>query len=187
MDDYEPEGMVHTVYAAELRSQLTRKAPQCNIHVNQQPVKALIDTGVSINLMTQGIFGTTPCQPKIRPTYIQVYAFRTKTPLPLTGMFMADITHEQKSARVKVYVTTADSGMLLSCKTAEELQLSQFAFSIHRTNIETMLESFPGLFEGIGCLKGKEVHLHVDQSVQPVAQESHLPPEAESRGRAQEA
>ena len=59
--------------------------------------------------------------------------------------------------------------MLLSSKTSEELQLVHFAYSVHRTNIESKLEEFPGLFEGISCLKGKEVCLRVDQSIQPVA------------------
>ena len=84
-------------------------------------------------------------------------------------MFIADITHEEHLSRAKVYVTTAGSGMLLRCKTADKLQLVHFACSVHRTKIETMLEEFPGLFEGIGCLKGKEVCLHVDWLVQPIA------------------
>ena len=32
-----------------------------------------------------------------------------------------------------------------------------------------MLESCTGLFEGIGCLKDKEVYRHIDRSAQPVA------------------
>ena len=59
--------------------------------------------------------------------------------------------------------------MLLSCKTAEELQLVKFAFSVHQISLENLLKQYPTLFDGIGCLKDKEIQLHINKSVQPIA------------------
>ena len=59
--------------------------------------------------------------------------------------------------------------MLLSCQTAERLQLVTFAFSVHTSNIDTLLEEFEQLFQGISCLKWKMVYLHIDKSIRPVA------------------
>ena len=107
-------------------------------------------------------------------------------------MFIADITHEKHVAHAKVYVTTVGSGMLLSCKTAEELELVQFAFSVHMMDLENMLEQYPDLFKEIGCLKDKEIHLHIDCSIQPVALRHrrvafHLRPKVEAELRKLEA
>ena len=79
MDYDEPEGTVHTVYAAELAGPIRRKAPQCHVSVNHQPMKALIDTRASINLMTHDLFNTLPDRPRLRQTHVQVYTFGTKT------------------------------------------------------------------------------------------------------------
>ena len=98
MDDDEPEGTVHTVYAAELAGPVQRKTPQCRVQVNGQTVKALIDTGASINLMTQDIFYAIPNKPNLRKTHILVYAFGNGTPLPLKGMFVANASHEENAA-----------------------------------------------------------------------------------------
>ena len=83
MDDDEPEGTIHTVYAAELGDHKTRKTLQCHIQISRQPIKALIDTGTSINLLTQDMFNTISDRPKLRPKHVQVFAFGNKTRLTL--------------------------------------------------------------------------------------------------------
>ena len=188
MDDDEPEGVVNTVYVAQLGGTTPRKAPQCQVHVNHQPMKALIDTGASINLMAQELFHTIPDKPSLRQTKVLVYAFGNDSPLPLAGMFMANITHEKQTTKTKVYVTTAGSGVLISCKTVEELKLIHFTFRVHLTSLEDTLEQYPSIFSGIGCLKHKEVRLHIDQSIQPVALRHrrvvfHLRPKVEAELR----
>ena len=49
MDDDEPEGTVHNKYAAQMAGATRWKTPQCQVNVNQRPMKALIDTGASIH------------------------------------------------------------------------------------------------------------------------------------------
>ncbi|KAJ1183834.1 hypothetical protein NDU88_000648 [Pleurodeles waltl] len=63
--------------------------------------------------------------------------------------------------------------MLLGCGAAESLGIVTFALGVHEVSITAMLQEFPGLFNGIGCLKGCEVKLHSDKTVQPVALRHH--------------
>ena len=82
--------------------------------------------------------------------------------------------------------------MLLSCQTAEELELVKFAFCIHQVSLESLVEEYNHLFIGIGCLVGREVHLHIDKTIQPVALRHrrvafHLRPKVEAELRKLEA
>ena len=87
----------------------------------------------------------------------------------MIGAFQAKITHQDSVISAKVYVTTKGSGMLLSCNTAEELGVVTFALSVHMKALDALIEEFKHIFQGIGCLKGKAVSLHIDKSIQPVA------------------
>lgn len=90
-------------------------------------------------------------------------------PLPLAGVFTAEVAHGSHVLKTRIYVTKGGHGMLLSCRTAESLQLVAFALSVHQWNMEELLAQFSPLFDGIGCLKGRMIKLHIDDSVQPVA------------------
>ncbi|KAI5718631.1 hypothetical protein M8J77_024284 [Diaphorina citri] len=57
---------------------------------------------------------------------------------------------------------------LLSCQTSKQLNLIQFLFSL-RNYDEAIRTQYSSLFSGLGKLKDKQVHLHVDPDVQPVA------------------
>ncbi|KAJ1205232.1 hypothetical protein NDU88_000667, partial [Pleurodeles waltl] len=115
-------------------------------------VDALIDTGASINVIATSVLQCIPFQPHLRPTTTQVYTFGSAKPLPLVGVFTTLLSHEGQSIPAKVFVTTMGSDMLLSCRTAEQLNLISFAFSVHLGTVENLLTEFQSLFDGIGCL-----------------------------------
>ena len=52
--------------------------------------------------------------------------------------------------------------MLPSGQTAEALGLISFALSVNATGLDTVLEEFQDLFNGIGFLCTKEVKLNID-------------------------
>ena len=85
------------------------------------------------------------------------------------GVFRASIQHQEQAVQAKVYVTSVGTGVLLSCKTAEELELISFALCVHQAAVEILLEEYNHLFQGIGCLRNKEVQLHINNTIQPVA------------------
>ena len=117
--------------------------------------------------MTTELFDQIKEKPTIRPTCIRVYAYGTNTPLPSVGMFHAKISHQDQTVNAKIYVTQKGTGMLLSCHTAEDLLQVTFALSVHMSTVDTIIEEFDHVFQGIGCLKDKAVSLHIDKFIQP--------------------
>ncbi|KAJ1197370.1 hypothetical protein NDU88_001230 [Pleurodeles waltl] len=107
--------------------------------------------------------------PVLTKAKIKVYAYGQSTLLALKGVFQTTITYESRTIPVKIYVVKEGHGMFLGCKAAEDLAVVTFAFSIHRDSVTELLAQYQGVFKGIGCLKGKEVKLHIDRMVQPVA------------------
>ncbi|KAJ1143220.1 hypothetical protein NDU88_009531 [Pleurodeles waltl] len=169
-DDDEPEGPVYVIHATEPGSQVRKRVPKCKVKVARQQVTALIDTGASINILAQSVFNQLrQPPPPLRCTAVQVFAFGSTTPLPLAGVFTTNINHEEITAQAKVYVAKIGTGMLLSCRRAEEFKLVTFAFSIHIGTLDNLQEEYTDLFRGIGYLKGRQVRLHFDTSIEPEA------------------
>lgn len=83
-------------------------------------------------------------------------------------MFHADISHDSTRRRVKVYISQEGSGYLLSFQTAEDLNPIQFTFFVHAHDLYHLLQDFAPLFDGIGCLVGPAIQLHIHESVAPV-------------------
>ncbi|KAJ1208292.1 hypothetical protein NDU88_003678 [Pleurodeles waltl] len=163
------EGTVHVIHAMQPGGSLRKRIPKCNIRVEGKPVVALIDKGASINIMALQVIKTLQLKPILRTTTTGVFAFESSTPLPLTGVFRTDITRKGQTISTNVYVTKNGAGMLLSCRRAEKLGLVSFAFSVHQESIKGLIAEHSQLFQGIGCLKQRLIHLHIDLSIQPLA------------------
>ncbi|KAJ1160618.1 hypothetical protein NDU88_001114 [Pleurodeles waltl] len=168
-DDDDDEGTVHFVHTMQPGGYSRRRIPKCTILLSGHQVPSLINTRASINILAQSVLETIPIQPLLRPTTTQVYAFGSSKPVSLAGVFTTDISHEEQSTHTKVYVTPTGSGMLLSCRMAEQLNLISFAFSAHLGGVNDILAEFAQLFEGFGCLRDRLIHLHINNSIQPVA------------------
>mgnify|MGYP002804810098 CR=1 FL=1 len=102
----------------------------------------------------------------------------------MAGMFVTTIAHGDTLVQCRVYVAKHGHGMLLSGRTAEALGLIHFVLSVHTTGLEAIQEEFKDLFEGVRCLRDKEVRLHIAKSIQPVAPRHrrsafHLQPKVE--------
>ncbi|KAJ1154447.1 hypothetical protein NDU88_007199 [Pleurodeles waltl] len=130
---------------------------------------AVVDTGASINLLAAEEHCRMSPTPELTKANVKVYAYGQRTPLALRGMFQTIITHGSQSTSAKVYVTEGGTGMLLGCKAAEELGIVTFALSIHQESVTELVSRYEGVFNGIGCLRGREIKLHIDHTVQLVA------------------
>ena len=62
------------------------------------------------------------------------------------------LTRYSTSIAANIHVTKGGRGMLLSCHTAQALQLVHFTLGVHVTELGEILENFHDIFEGIGCL-----------------------------------
>ncbi len=71
------------------------------------------------------------------------------------------------------FVVKGTTGCLVSWKGSQRLGLVQVVQSVEqhgKDKVESLVESYSDQFEGLGKLKGFQVRLHVEDSVQPVAQ-----------------
>ena len=93
----------------------------------------------------------------------------------MLGKFDADIvTEDGKTSRETIYVTAGNGGSLLSWQTSLNLELISVATPLsssdERPEINRLTNEYSDLFTGLGKLKGFQVKLHIDETVQPVAQ-----------------
>ncbi|KAJ1215641.1 hypothetical protein NDU88_003249 [Pleurodeles waltl] len=112
---------------------------------------------------------TLQLKPALRTTTTKVFAFGLSALLLLAGVFRNDVMHVAQTVSTNICVTKSGSGMLLSFRMAEKLALVSFAFSVHHESIEGLVAEHSQLLNGIGCLKDKLIHLHIDQSILLVA------------------
>ena len=154
----------------------SRHSPTCQVNLNGHPITVLIDSGASANLideLTYNHLRSTHCATgPIKPPQSKIYPYGSKTPLPLLGTISATITRHSLSVDAIFHVTKGNNGNLLSCATAEQLNLLQLNVNSNVTNLydQIVCHEFPDLFDGIGKVKEKRIHLHIDQTVTPKQQ-----------------
>jgi len=152
------------------------------------------DTGCPQNLIGENTFkkiqDTRSRSNKIQlmKTNITLRPYCTKEPLPIVGKFKATIESVDRVTVAEVYVIKGDADNLLSRKTSEELNLVKV--NIPEVNKvtnkqESILDEFPNVFKGIGKLKDKQIDLHIDKSIPPVAQRYRKTP-FQLRGKIEE-
>ena len=129
----------------------------------------------SVNILDETDLKKMTSQPTLNGTSTRVYPYRSKTPLTILGKFDADIvTEDGKTSRETIYVTAGNGGSLLSWQTSLNLELisvtTPFTSSDERPEINRLINEYSDLFTGLGKLKGFQVKLHIDETVQPVAQ-----------------
>ena len=76
--------------------------PKIRIHVNEHPVKILIDTGSSINVMDESTYKSMKQKPKLCKSDTKVYAYGANEKVSLLGKFQTTV---ETSDKITFYVT----------------------------------------------------------------------------------
>ena len=140
-------------------------APFVSLKVNGVVCKFLVDSGLSVNIVSSNavkVFGVD-----LQPCGTRVYAFNSSAPLPMIGKFSA--LTESKCSTVDAEFLVVESGTsLLGYATATELGILQIANAV---SVEkNVFQRYPSLFTGLEKMKNVEVKLHIDGNVSPVHQ-----------------
>ena len=91
------------------------------------------------------------------------------TPLPLLRSWSTSVRYKSTTVNATFYVTKGNSGNLLSCSITQQLNL--LTLNVNSTmSGQTILHAFPHLFDGIGQVTGKEIKLHISNTVIPKQQ-----------------
>ena len=145
------------------------------VNINNVPVRMMVDTGASVNIIDENSFNRVRkhCTVRLDKPKKRIFAYASESKLPLVGQFTADINVGTEHVKTTVCVLQGDHGSLLSCVTAQDLHLIDVKVnqvdSQHHLSDE-LTTQYPKFFKGIGKLKNTQVRLHIDDSVEPVAQ-----------------
>eukprot|EP00795_Rhopilema_esculentum_P009947 gene9947-18560_t len=150
--------------------------PLVRVKINNTPVKMILDTGASIDILDKSTFHQVKAANNIHlfRSMTKLFAYGSEQQLPVLGKFHATI--ETKDRTVCLHVVRSNSGSLLSYTTAADLNLIQIKLNPVKTGrstpatTENLEAKYPELFDGIGKPKDHEIKLHIDSTVSPVVQ-----------------
>ncbi|MCG8094404.1 MAG: DDE-type integrase/transposase/recombinase [Candidatus Thiodiazotropha endolucinida] len=160
-------------------NQVKRKPPKTEILINGLKCKLLVDTGSSINLLNESVLNKMKTRPKIYKTDTKAYAYGQKEKLPIIGKVNTTVETHRKITTADFYIIRGNNDSLLSYDTSVQLELIPEINSVQvpssqseqlNGHTEKLVKQYSGLFEGIGKLKNRQIKLHIDDSVPPVAQ-----------------
>ena len=117
--------------------------PQAKIKINNVNFPFMIDTGASINVMDENAFSKLQShskhnQVKLRKPKTKIYAYGSTTPLPVLGTFTTVVESRRRVTFAMFYVVQAANGSLLSCATAQELDLIRLNVSSINTKVNNL-------------------------------------------------
>ena len=156
----------------------TNTQPETKILIGNTRVKVLIDSGVPVNILNKNIFDIIKARDDnidLLSTNAKIRAYGAENPLDLAGEFQTvTATETGKSALATFYVTSGNAKCILGCESSTQLGLLTLNVNNVTQHVDTqvteILRKHEALFQGTGNLKGVEVKLEIDETVQPVAQ-----------------
>ena len=115
----------------------------------------------------------------LQATTKRLFVYGSKLQLNVLGRFDATIAFKDSNKASTIHVVQGSHGSLLTYKTTTELGIVDIRVYHIADNLSTqksLPRQYPTLFHGIGKLKGVEVKLHIDPTVQPIAQQARCIP-----------
>ena len=147
-------------------------------------IRMLIYSGASVNIIDKTAYQLISRKIpsiKLQTTRIKLHSYGSDTPIKVMGKFQASVESKHKMTIGTFYVVNKPSGSLLSYETARELNLIKV--NVNEVNTaqsqqqagqkylqRDLLNNYDDILHGIGKLKNYQVKIHIDESVQPVAQ-----------------
>lgn len=158
-------------------NQIKFKQPKTEVVINGKKCKLLVDTGSSINLLNETLINKMKTKPTISKPDTNAYAYGQKQKLPLKGKFITTVETPRKISTTTFYIISGNYDSLLSYQTSVDLGLVPEINSVtlnneqcSTTEVQKLVKEYSNLFNGIGKLKDREITLHIDDSIPPVAQ-----------------
>ena len=162
------------------------------ITVNGQYLNALIDSGSTVNVISQSLLTLMSPQPSIKSHYKKVYGFNNKQPLNIIGSFHAEIIADKMTTHAEFLILPNAPTTILSYSTAFALNLLRIGpptpseNSINHidcqpkldytSSIDTLLAKYTDCFHGLGELSGVQINIHTDPNIKPFAQKARRLP-----------
>ena len=150
------------------------RTPTTRLQLNNKMITVTVDTGSSVNIMdekTYRIIGQPPLRTRKMP---RLLPYGGSPDLHVKGACQITVEKNGKMAVEQFYLVKGNYGTLLGYKTAHDLDIVRIVHNIG--NGDNTEEKYPGIYSGIGELKGRTVKLHINENVKPVAQKGRRTP-----------
>ncbi|XP_045163766.2 uncharacterized protein LOC123528082 [Mercenaria mercenaria] len=154
----------------EIRSVKSKKVPRINVKINSIDTKVLIDTGSSINIISQSVIDKMSPTPKLEKSEIKAYPFGQKQPIHVEGKYKLTVESNSRFVLVDFQNIKGNSETIISYETAVELGIVPVINSMRNSDYKELCGKYNQLFKGLGKLKDIEVKFYVDESVVPSTQ-----------------
>ena len=173
-DDSESDEDVFTLSLYSIGNS-RNKHPMFKVRVNDTWLDLLADSGSSINLLDSKSFNKLKPRPTLEPTNAKIHPYKSDDTLPILGKFTARVeTTDTQTIEATFYVTEGTDGSILSWRNSEALELIKVARPLitptSNDRVDQLVREYGDLFHGLGKLKGRQVKIHINETVQPVAQ-----------------
>ena len=153
-------------------NQIKRNLPKLQVTVGGKTTKILVDTGSSINIISEQFYENLSPKPKLTAVKSKAFAFAQEKPLQIRGKYSSTIETKNKVIPVTLHVVKKNNQSILSYDSAVELGIVPEISSVsEKPYTEEITQKYPKVFDGLGKLKGRKVKLHVDENVTPTAQQ----------------
>lgn len=111
---------------------------------------------------------------KLNNTSTQIFSYGSRTPLQQLGTIELSTEVSDLKCNVLYHVVAGDSGNLMGKQTSTYLGLitvNKLVNAVHLgTNIKNIISEYKDRFQGLGLLKDFKLKIHIDPTVQAVAQ-----------------
>ena len=164
------------VYAFSVRDSQLQKI---QVKIGGCQLDVMVDSGATTNIVDQQTWEWLKRQ-KIEchstKSNRKLYTYASDKPLEVIGTFSTKITAGSHSTEAEFCVIREKGESLLGRETATKLGVLKIGIDISAVNMksgnigETLQQRYPQVFKGVGKLKDREVQLHIDPNVKPVAQ-----------------
>ena len=149
--------------------------PKIAVQLGGVSVDMMVDSGASVNVIDAATWKILKNEKIVCSSKAgggkKLYAYASKDPLPVVGTFHCRASVGEKSTETEVTVIEGRGTPLLGRETATNLGVLKIGTDIAAVANELSLaEKYPSVFTGIGKIKNRQVKLHIDESVTPVAQ-----------------
>nr|XP_039269966.1 uncharacterized protein LOC120344720 [Styela clava] len=185
----ESQSCANSEYSMKVeQSQICNKLPTVEVDVNSVKCCFIVDSGSSVNILDNKAYqeirrNTSKCC-RLCPADTKLFAYGSEKPLQLIGKFAANVkSNDGQQLSADFYVMKHAKGCLMSNDTAEQLGILKIIHSVENERekrTKEILSEYDSIFHGVGKLKGYQLKLNIDESVDPVHQnteEYHLKPE----------
>ena len=145
--------------------------PRRTVQLNGHSVDMLIDSGSTVNLLDEVTFKRIGSDMKLTKTPTTLHGYCSSS-LPVLGRITTDVIAGNHVVYAPVYVVKGSNGCWLGYDTSVELGFLHIANTVTSNLLENhpIASKFSELFHGLGKMKDVQISLHIDKSINPVAQ-----------------